>query len=69
MKLWHCQYRWYGGFGAYQFYDCISIADTSDKAIELAMGLCKFGEPKENWTAEEIPMENNTSIFISSETD
>lgn len=68
MKLWHCSYQWYGAFGAFQYYDCIAIADTAEKAIELAMSKCEFGKTKEDWSATEIPMENNTSHIISERT-
>ena len=60
MKIWHCSYDWYGSYGAYQYYECIVIAEIKDKA--LGMVLMEYPDTNpQDWSAVEIPFEEGVT--------
>jgi hypothetical protein len=65
MKAWHCRYRWHGGYGAYQDYDCIVIAEIKSKALGMALMEYPDTSP-EDWEAEEIPLDKEYVHQVSS---
>lgn len=65
MKVWHCSYDWNGGWGAYQQYECIVIAEIKDKA--LGMALMHYADTiPSRWEAVEIPTNKELVHHISS---
>jgi hypothetical protein len=63
-KVWHCNYSWYGGYGAYQEYDCVVIAEIESKA--LGMALMKYEDTVPDcWTATEIPIDKELVRHIN----
>lgn len=66
-KIWRCCYRWSGGRGGFQDYDCVVIAETESKAIGMA--LMEYSDTKPDcWKAYEIEstFESVTPISESS---
>lgn len=64
MKIWHCSYYWSGGYGAYQQYEYIVIADTNEEASQMVMKACEeendYKTQRKDWIVTEIPMEKGT---------
>lgn len=68
MKIWHCSYRWSGGWGAYQEYEYVCVAETKERAIELAMkDTVEFGKNIELWSATEVDASKENACYISSQ--
>ena len=69
MKIWHCSYDWHGGWGAYQTYEIVCVAETKERAIELAMKSAgEFGSNKNDWSAEEMfnNINEESAYYVSS---
>lgn len=65
MKIWHCHYDWYGRMGAFQYYDCIVVAEIKSKA--LGMALMRYPDTYvDDWIAYEIPTDKELVYHISS---
>jgi hypothetical protein len=64
-KVWHCQYYWSGGWGAYQEYDVIAIAETKSRAHTWVVMQYPDTEPKD-WSITEIPTDKDGTHYISS---
>ena len=64
MKVWHCSYNWRGGWGAYQEYECIVIAEIKDKALGMALMQYPDTIPAD-WSAEEIPTDKELVYQVS----
>lgn len=65
MKAWHCSYYQSFGYGAYQEYDCIVVAEIQSKA--LGMALMNYPDTiAEHWSATEIPIDKEGVHEISS---
>ena len=67
MKVFHVSYHWSGGWGAYQEYEFIVVAETADKAI----GMVVQSNPntvasKDCWYATEIPTNAELVYGVSS---
>ena len=53
LKVWKVSYYWNGGWGAYQTYEYVCVAENETQAIELAIS--DSGEKdRTNWYATEI---------------
>jgi hypothetical protein len=67
MKIFHVSYQWCGGWGAYQEYEFIVVAETADKAIGMAVQFNPNTETsKEWWSATEIPTNTELVYRVSS---
>ena len=64
-KVWSCHYDYRGGWGAFQEYRCIVVAEIESKA--LGMALMEFPDTcPEDWSAYEIDITKENVHFISS---
>lgn len=63
-KVWHCSYRWSGGYGAYEELEVIVVAEIKSKAIGMAVMEHSRTLPK-CWSAEEIPLDREGVHWIS----
>lgn len=72
MKTWHCEYQWYGSYGAYQTADCICFANSKEEAIQFAENyynsMYDDGHKcnAQDWTATELTSESGQVHHISS---
>ena len=67
MNIFHVSYRWSGGWGAYQEYEFIVVAETADKAIGMALQNNPRTEAsKDCWSATEIPTNTELVYQVSS---
>ena len=63
-KVWHCRYDWSGGWGAYQEYQCVVIAEIESKA--LGMALMEYPDTSPQWwSAHEIPLKEGVHHISS----
>lgn len=65
VKLFKCQYNWYGPYGCFQEYNVIVVAESETVALGVLLQ-DYLGEPKD-WTIEEIDINVDIpySILIS----
>ena len=66
-KAYYCNYDYRGGWGAYQTYNLIVVAESAEKALEVCIGWGSFGETKEKnlWTIVEIQLNKPHTIYVS----
>jgi len=63
-KVWHAQYSWRGGYGTFQEYDIIVIAETKERAHSWVVMEYQKTSPKD-WEVTEIPTNKDGTYFIS----
>lgn len=64
LRVWQCSYSWSGGWGAFQDYEVVVVAEIESKAIGMAVQEFKETDPK-LWKAFEIPTDKEGVHFIS----
>ena len=67
LRAYHCKYDWHGGWGAYQTYDLIVVAESREKALEACMSYGSFNSTRDAryWEINEIPMHKPETIYVS----
>ena len=63
-KVWHASYSWHGGWGAYQEYEVIVVAESASRAHTWVVMEYKDTAP-ECWTINEIPTDKDGTHHIS----
>lgn len=66
MKVWYCGYYWSNTHGSFHTYDYVCVAETSERALELAKADAPNTYSVGNWFVEEIKTDKESLHFINS---
>lgn len=65
MNTYHCSYSWTGGWGAFQEYDAIVIAET--ESVALGLLLEAYSDTSAcDWSIEKVDTNHNTVVHVNS---
>lgn len=67
-KLFQTSYRWHGPWQTFEYYECVVVTETADKALSWAV--MKYPDTDiKCWSVEEISLEKEGLTQISHERD